>query len=90
MGCGPNSEDGADKKGVGPTIPTLVDLKDRRSETEVLDKIRQGGGMMPGYKGVLTEREERGVLAYLFELQDAATEDEIEASGEEKCSKPQI
>jgi len=75
---------GADKKGVGPTIPTLVDLKDRRSETEVLDKIRQGGGMMPGYKGVLTEREERGVLAYLFELQDAATEDEIEASGEEK------
>ncbi|NYJ28214.1 PQQ-binding-like beta-propeller repeat protein [Allomuricauda sp. ARW1Y1] len=75
---------GADKKGVGPTIPTLVGLKDKVAEEETLEKIRKGGGMMPGYMGVLTEREERGVLAYLYDLQDTSIEESQEeiADGE--------
>ena len=75
---------GVEKKGMAPTVPSLVGLKDRWSETETLEKIRQGGGQMPGYKGVLTEQEERGIMAFLYEIQDATIEESQEASSDEE------
>ena len=65
---------GSEKKGMTPDTPSLVDIKDRLPEKETLEKIRRGGGKMPGYKGIITEQEEMGIIAYLYGIQDATTE----------------
>ncbi len=65
---------GAEKKGVPPLIPALFDLKNNKSEKEILEKIRQGGGQMPGYKGVILANEERALIAFLFDRKDAGIE----------------
>lgn len=65
---------GAEKKGITPDVPSLVGLKDRLTENETLEKIRQGGGKMPGYKGVITASEERGIMAFLYENQNTTIE----------------
>lgn len=62
---------GAEKKGVPPTFPALVNLKNIKPEKEILQKIRQGGGAMPGYKGVITANEERAIIAFLYDRKDA-------------------
>ncbi|UZR98983.1 pyrroloquinoline quinone-dependent dehydrogenase [Chondrinema litorale] len=75
---------GAGKQGMMSDVPSLVDLKSRMPESQTLQKIQQGGGKMPGYKGVITEREERALLAFLYDLQDASTEDPQISSDAEK------
>lgn len=58
---------GGEKKGVPPTFPSLVDLKDKMAESTTLEKIRMGGGQMPGYKGVITAEEEQAIIAFLYD-----------------------
>lgn len=54
---------GKEKGGV-QIYPALVGLKGSVVEGETLEKIRQGGGLMPGIKGVLTDDEERELMAF--------------------------
>ncbi|MEQ9099901.1 MAG: PQQ-binding-like beta-propeller repeat protein [Imperialibacter sp.] len=61
---------GEERKGIPPTFPSLVNLKDRMGENEALGKIRAGSGQMPGYKGVITEAEERAIMAFLYDKID--------------------
>lgn len=65
---------GAEKQGIAPSFPALVGLKDRKTEKEMLGKIRNGSGAMPGYKGVLTANEEREIIAFLYDKKDAKIE----------------
>ncbi|MFC4094901.1 outer membrane protein assembly factor BamB family protein [Euzebyella saccharophila] len=78
---------GADKKGAMEDVPSLVDLKKRLSENETLLKIQQGGGKMPGYKGVITAREENGIIAFLFDMKDATIDAPKITDGEEKSNR---
>jgi quinoprotein glucose dehydrogenase len=55
-----------DRTGDEPLYPSLVDLKKRMSESEVLDKIREGSGKMPSFASILKGHED-GIIAYLFE-----------------------
>lgn len=63
---------GAEKKGIPPTFPSLISLKNKMSEKEALEKIRMGGGSMPGYKGVLTPAEEQAIIAFLYDKKGGA------------------
>ncbi|WP_339657842.1 PQQ-binding-like beta-propeller repeat protein [uncultured Maribacter sp.] len=74
---------GPELKGVLPTFPTLVRLKEKVEEHETLLKIRQGGGQMPGFKGVLTPREERGIIAFLYDKEEPVIEVPQETASEE-------
>ena len=65
---------GPEKKGVPPTFPSLVGLKGRKPEREVLEKIRKGGGPMPGFKGILSAADERAIMAFLYDMKDAKIE----------------
>ncbi|MDW3651924.1 MAG: PQQ-binding-like beta-propeller repeat protein [Bacteroidia bacterium] len=65
---------GAEKKGLPPSFPSIADLTERVSESETLEKIRQGGGQMPGYKGVLTASEESAIMAFLYDKKNAKIE----------------
>jgi quinoprotein glucose dehydrogenase len=65
---------GAEKKGIPPTFPSLMGLKGRKAEKEILEKIRKGGGAMPGYKGVITTNEERAIMAFLYDMKDTKIE----------------
>jgi quinoprotein glucose dehydrogenase len=64
---------GKEKEGTA-TYPALVNLKDNVAEGQTLEKIRQGGGMMPGYKGVLIANEEREIIAFLYDKKDVGIE----------------
>jgi quinoprotein glucose dehydrogenase len=74
---------GAEKKGMPPTFPSLLNFK--KSEKEILAKIRQGGGAMPGYKGVLTANEERAIMAFLYDRKDSGI-DVPQATGNAKTA----
>jgi quinoprotein glucose dehydrogenase len=65
---------GAEKQGIPPTFPSLMALKGIKPEKEILEKIRKGGGAMPGYKGVITADEERAIMAFLYDKKDAKIE----------------
>lgn len=65
---------GDEKQGIPPSFPAIADLKDRLAEEETLEKIRQGGGQMPGYKGVITDQEERQIMAFLYDRRDEGLE----------------
>lgn len=56
----------ADRSGDEPLYPALLDLKKRMPEAGVLNKIKQGGGKMPSFAGVINGHEE-GIIAYLFD-----------------------
>ncbi|WP_245804111.1 pyrroloquinoline quinone-dependent dehydrogenase [Chryseolinea serpens] len=58
---------GPEKKGVPPTFPSLVNLKDKMGEKEGLEKIRMGGGQMPAFKGLVTADEEQAIIAFLYD-----------------------
>ncbi len=75
---------GDERQGIPPTFPAVVDLKDRVVEKEALQKIRQGSGQMPGYIGVLTEQEEREIIAFLYDKKDAKIEVPQIAKSEEE------
>jgi quinoprotein glucose dehydrogenase len=68
---------GAEKKGVLPTNPPLVDLKEKMGENEALEKIRMGGGQMPGFKGVITAAEEGAIIAFLYDKIDQPTTERV-------------
>lgn len=75
---------GPEKKGIPPTFPSLTGLKGKRSEQEILGKIRNGAGAMPGYKGVISAGEEKAVIAFLYDMKDAKIEiPQATPSGEE-------
>jgi len=59
-----------DRKGDEPIYPSLIDLKKRMSEAEALKKIKDGGGRMPSFAGIL-KGHEIGIIDYLFEKTDA-------------------
>lgn len=65
---------GGERKGIPPTNPPLADLEGKMSEKEALEKIRMGGGQMPGFKGVITEAEERAIIAFLYNKTGQASE----------------
>lgn len=59
---------GRDKNGDEHGNPSLVGLKSRIDEEDVLAKIKQGGGKMPSFSSVITDKaKEEAILAYLFE-----------------------
>ncbi|WP_158860127.1 outer membrane protein assembly factor BamB family protein [Lunatibacter salilacus] len=59
---------GKDRNGDEQGNPSLVGLKGRISEADVLTKIKQGAGKMPNFSSVFTDREkEDAILAFLFE-----------------------
>lgn len=65
---------GAERKGIPPTFPSLIGLKDKKPEKEMLKKIQNGAGAMPGFKGVLTPAEENAIIAFLYEKQNTGIE----------------
>lgn len=48
------------KKGTPPTFPSIENLQSKMDEDVALEKIRMGGGMMPGYKGIISEERRKG------------------------------
>ncbi len=58
-----------DRNGSEPVYPSLISLKERFSESDVLNKIRTGGGKMPSFSTVLNGHE-KGIIDYLFEKTD--------------------
>lgn len=76
---------GADRKGIPPSFPAIDNLKDTKPKPEIVEKIRRGGGQMPGFKGVITDDEERAIMAFLYEEKNAGTllldQDKIKESG---------
>lgn len=68
---------GQDKKSIAPTIPSVLNLKDRMDEKMAIKKIRMGGGMMSGYKGVITDDEEKAIIAFLFDKKGGVVNNEI-------------
>lgn len=65
---------GTERNGIPPTFPSLIGLKERKKEKEILEKIRRGSGAMPGFKGVISASEENAILAYIFEKLNAGIE----------------
>ena len=61
---------GPEKKGTPPTFPSIENLQTKMDEAEGLEKIRMGGGMMPGYKGIISEEEEQAIIAFIYEKRD--------------------
>ncbi|GGA95954.1 outer membrane protein assembly factor BamB family protein [Puia dinghuensis] len=46
-----------DRTGDEPLYPSLIGLEKRRSRQQVIEKIRQGGGKMPPFGGILKGKE---------------------------------
>lgn len=71
---------GADREGQIPAYPSLIDLQNRMTKEEALDKIKIGGGRMPAFAKLLKGREEE-IIAYLFEIQkNELAEKEIQST----------
>lgn len=77
---------GGNKVGVPPATPSLVNLKGNMDEKEALEKIRMGGGAMPGYKGVLTAEEEEAIIAFLYEKTGSQTPIETDEKQKENSA----
>ena len=77
---------GTEKKGVPPTFPSLVNLKDKMGEKEALEKTRMGGGQMPAFKGVLTADEEQAIIAFLYDKKGSSVT--LVTEGKTDGSKP--
>ena len=63
---------GADKKGSaahGVTVPSLIDLANRKTEEEVRKLLVAGQGVMPSF-GFLSEDQRNEIIAYLFSGDD--------------------
>ena len=57
---------GADRNGNGLENPSLIKIQERMNKEIILSKIRQGGGRMPSFAGIIKGQEE-AILAYLFQ-----------------------
>lgn len=63
---------GRDRNGDELGNPSLVGLKSRMSEADVLNRIKHGGGKMPAFASVVNDKaKEQAILAYLFEQESA-------------------
>ena len=49
--------------------PSLIDLQKRMTKDEVMNKIKQGSGKMPGFAGVIKGQEE-AIIVFLFQMQN--------------------
>ena len=75
---------GPERKGIPPSFPSISDLKGRKAEKEVLQKIHQGGGAMPGFKGILSINEEKAIMAFLYDKKNVKIEvPQVSQSGKE-------
>lgn len=75
---------GTEKQGIPPTFPSLVNLKDKMPENEALNKIKMGGGAMPGYAGVITESDQNAIISFLYDKIDQGVASSEENSDEKK------
>ena len=57
---------GKDQQGQPPAFPSLANINAQRSEEEVLNIIKNGGGRMPAFRNI-SQQEEKALIAYLFE-----------------------
>jgi quinoprotein glucose dehydrogenase len=57
---------GDDRKGSPPLFPSLVGIQDRMTLEQIADRIRKGGGRMPGFPN-LTAEEVTAVVKFLTE-----------------------
>jgi quinoprotein glucose dehydrogenase len=58
-----------DRHGDEPLYPSLIGLDKRMTPQQAIGKIRQGGGKMPPFEGVVRGRE-KAILAFLFSGDD--------------------
>lgn len=72
---------GMNRQGQPPTYPSLINVRDRLSEQEILDIIEQGRNRMPAFPKI-TQQEKEALLAFLLG-RDQAAGDERGAGGEE-------
>jgi len=63
---------GADRKGLPPAIPSLVNVGTRQSRGEIESIVRQGRGPMPGFAR-LAETDVQSLIAFLLNPSRAAT-----------------
>jgi len=55
---------GAERAGVAPTFPPLIDVGKRLQPAQIKEKIRKGGGLMPPFPQ-LSEQEIDNLASYL-------------------------
>ena len=55
-----------DRTGDEPLYPSLLDVKKRMTEAEVLNKIKQGGGKMPPFASII-KGHEMAIVNFLFD-----------------------
>lgn len=55
----------ADLKGEEPLYPSLLNVKNRLTENEVLTRIQEGAGKMPPFKHILNGKE-KAIIDFLF------------------------
>ncbi len=60
---------GLDRKGYEPDLPSLMAIKNRLSEDEVLDIIMKGSGKMPAFGPVVEGKTEK-IISFLFEREE--------------------
>lgn len=73
----------ADRKGEEPLYPSLIDIKKRMTEADVLKKIKEGSGKMPGFGGLLNGQDS-AIIDFLFDKRNRQLEQEEESIAEIK------
>lgn len=58
-----------DREGDEPLYPSLIGIEKRMSHEQIVNKIRQGGGKMPSFAGVL-QGKETALAAFLLSADD--------------------
>jgi len=61
-----------DRGGDEPLYPSLIGLEKRMTPQQAIGKIRQGGGKMPPFEGMIRGKE-KAILAFLFSGDDRKT-----------------
>jgi len=61
---------GADRRGIGPSFPSLQHLQDRMTVQQVKSIIENGRNMMPAFKDVVDDGDKTALLTYLMDLED--------------------
>jgi len=81
---------GKDLKGASiHTVPSLVDLKERKTAAEVAEVVRQGQGMMPSFSH-LSEPDVEAVTAFLLEEGDEALPKEVGGDQDDPWPYPYV
>jgi quinoprotein glucose dehydrogenase len=66
--------------------PSLIDLQKRMTGDEVVNKIKQGSGKMPGFANLL-KGQEKSIIAFLFQQQDRKLLQEVNDLSEIRDNK---